>query len=280
MNARFGYADPTPAGISSDGGNQSYFNWFSQQYNAAMNNPNWSADMDANYGQPEVRSLADECTSMMANQTMKTRNMDMMQSVKAQSRYEADLYSGACASVPGAEKRAADALDSLQAFLAHPAPRSPSCSSRTAPRQHRAPACKRARASAHQKANSPNSKRRWKALPPRMASPNHDIGAQATYQWSYAYAMRGLELLKPDKACMGPHHEGNRTTLIGIRDSSKSGCEALASTSGACPNRSWSAAKPPIEAKANLHPSPVMEGTLQNGFPLSLRSSGMTRRIH
>ncbi|MBP9235865.1 MAG: hypothetical protein KBF30_14410 [Hyphomonadaceae bacterium] len=66
---RFGYAIPTAAGVSSDVGNQNHFNWFSQQYSAAMNNPNWSADMDASYGQAEVRSLADECTSMMADAT-------------------------------------------------------------------------------------------------------------------------------------------------------------------------------------------------------------------
>ncbi|MBK8837239.1 MAG: hypothetical protein IPO30_00620 [Hyphomonadaceae bacterium] len=66
---RFGYAIPTAAGVSSDVGNQNYFSWFSQQYSAAMNNPNWSADMDASYGQAEVRSLADECTSMMADAT-------------------------------------------------------------------------------------------------------------------------------------------------------------------------------------------------------------------
>ena len=39
--ARFGYANPTAAGVSSDVGNQNYFNWFSQQYSATMNNPNW-----------------------------------------------------------------------------------------------------------------------------------------------------------------------------------------------------------------------------------------------
>ena len=255
---RFGCASPTAAGVSSDVGNQNYFSWFSQQSSAAMNSPTWLADMDANYVQAEVRSLADECTSMMADHMMKTRDTDMMQSVKAQSRYDADRYSGACASGPGARKRVADALDSLQAFG------SPSTPQPIMQLKNRAAPAPGARVQARACVGTPDSElaqfdKKMEGVTAQNGKPSPDIGAQATYQWSYADAVRGLELLEPHKACMGQHYEGNRSALIGMRASSKSGCEALSCQPAARAQTSpRSAAKPPSKAKANLRPSPFV----------------------
>jgi len=184
--------------------------------------------------------------------------MDMMQSVKAQSRYEADLYSGACASVPGAKKRVADALDSLQAFG------SPYTPQPIMQLKNGAAPAPGAGVQARACAGAPESElvqfdKEMEGVAARNGEPSPDIGAQATYQWSYADAVRGLELLEPHKACMGQHYEGNRSALIGMCASSKSGCEALSCQPAARAQTSpRSAAKPPSKAKANLRPSPFV----------------------
>lgn len=65
--------------------------------------------------------------------------------------------------------------------------------------------------------------------------PGEDAGARANYSWTYAFALVGLEKIKPHRECLGKYYSPNFDTLEGMRVSAKKGCKDLSSVGGDCP---------------------------------------------
>jgi tetratricopeptide (TPR) repeat protein len=71
----------------------------------------------------------------------------------------------------------------------------------------------------------------------KARNPMPTSGARDIYQWNYAFSLEATRKLETHEQCLGPHYQANLSELKKVTESAKSGCEALAAQSGACPQQ-------------------------------------------
>lgn len=65
--------------------------------------------------------------------------------------------------------------------------------------------------------------------------PDEDAGSRATYRWTYAFALVGLDKIELRRQCLGQYYAPNLAALEKARNDAKKGCEDLSSVGGPCP---------------------------------------------
>ncbi|WP_291209260.1 hypothetical protein [Hyphomonas sp.] len=84
-------------------------------------------------------------------------------------------------------------------------------------------------------------------------------GTRDEYQRAHRLGVRGLEILEPYRACLGPHLAANETALIGMRDQGRRGCEMTSTDPASC---DLNAPAPPAILRRNTGTTPAMQASV------------------